>query len=78
MAWGSRVARVLETRSIVRLGARLMPNGGSLIGQPPNLAEIARSSIGVTYWASSAKAEAELGYRSRPLSVGAVDAFGRR
>ena len=46
------------------------------MNQPPNLAEIVSSSVGVTYWASSAKAEAELGYRSRPLAVGAVDAFG--
>jgi len=76
-AGGRRPPRIRVPGSIVRLGARLMPNGGSLIGQPPNLAEIARSSIGVTYWASSAKAEAELGYRSRPLSIGAVDAFGR-
>jgi dihydroflavonol-4-reductase len=76
-AGGRKPPRIRIPGSVVRFGARLMPNGGSLIGQPPNLAEIARSSVGVTYWASSAKAEAELGYRSRPLSVGAVDAYGR-
>ena len=59
-----------------RIGARLVPNGGRLINQAPNLAEIASSSIGVTYWASSAKAEAELGFAPRTFEVGVRDAFG--
>ncbi len=48
---------------------------GRLIGQP-NLAEIARPSIGVTYLASSAKAERELGFRARDLESGFRDVFG--
>lgn len=35
-----------------------------------------QASDGVTYWASSAKAAAELGYRTRDLESGFVDAFG--
>ena len=75
-AGGHRPPRLRLPTSIIRIGAKLAPNGGHLMNQPPNLAEIVSSSVGVTYWASSAKAEAELGYRSRPLAVGAVDAFG--
>src|SRR4051794_6864736 len=75
-AGGRRPPTLRFPTTMLRIGARLAPNGGALINQPPNLAEIVSSSLGVTYWATSAKAEAELGYRSRPLSVGAVDAFG--
>jgi len=42
-----------------------------------NVGEVVRSADGVTYWASHAKATAELGYAPRPLSQGAVDAFAR-
>jgi dihydroflavonol-4-reductase len=75
-AGGRRPPRLELPTVLLRIGARLAPNGGERINQPPNLAEIVSSSVGVTYWASSAKAEAELGYRSRPLAAGAVAAFG--
>lgn len=75
-AGGRRLPRLRMPTALLRLGARLAPNGGRLVGQPPNTAEILRSSDGVTFWASSAKAEAELGYRSRSLDQGARDAFG--
>jgi nucleoside-diphosphate-sugar epimerase len=52
----------------------LTPLGG-LIGQP-NLAEVISASAGVTYWASSAKAEAELGFTARPIEDGLRDTFG--
>ena len=48
-----------------------------LLGQPPNVAEIVSAAAGVTYWASSAKAQADLGYRTRDLERGARDAYGR-
>ncbi|HXI46515.1 MAG TPA: hypothetical protein VNH13_09455, partial [Candidatus Acidoferrales bacterium] len=46
----------------------LVPLGGA-IGQP-GLAEIVASSAGVTYWATSAKAEAELGFSPRSIEDG--------
>ena len=52
------------------------PAPGGLLGLPPNLREIANATTGVTYWASSAKAQAALGYRTRNLERGARDAFG--
>lgn len=51
---------------------------GRLIGTGPNLHEVVRASKGVTYWASSAKAERELGYAPRPLERGLKDLLGVR
>lgn len=60
-----------------------IPNGvlralapiGSLVGQP-NLAEVVSASAGVTYLASSRKAEQELDFRPRDIETGLRDAFG--
>ncbi len=54
---------------------RVMAPLGPLIGQP-NLAEIVSASSGVSYLASSAKAESELGFRVRDLESGFRDVFG--
>jgi dihydroflavonol-4-reductase len=51
----------------------LVPIGG-VIGQP-GLAELV-ASAGATFWGSSAKAAAELGFAARPLEDGLRDAFG--
>jgi dihydroflavonol-4-reductase len=48
---------------------------GPAIGQP-NLRELISASAGVTYWLSSAKAEAELGFRPRDIETGFRDTFG--
>ena len=82
----ARLYEVLEVAA--RLGGRslsglrvptaliraLVPLSG-LIGRP-GLAEIVASSDGVTYWASSAKAESELGFSPRSIEDGLRDLFG--
>ena len=68
---GHRSPRVAIPDRLVR---RLAPFA-RLMGQP-NLAEIARASIGVTYLASSAKEERELGFHARDLESGFRDVFG--
>ena len=40
------------------------------MGVAPNLAEVIRAAAGVTYWATDAKAAAELGYAPRDLDSG--------
>ena len=75
-AGGHRLPRVSVPDAVLRLGARLAPGGGGMFGLPPNLTEIVSASAGVTYWASSAKAAAELGYATRDLATGARDAYG--
>lgn len=49
---------------------------GPALGFPPNLGELIRSSAGVTFWASSAKAQAELGWTYRPLPEGLRELVG--
>ena len=54
---------------------RAMAPFGRLVGQS-NLRELVDSSAGVSYTASSAKAEAELGFAPRPVEDGLRDVFG--
>ena len=75
-AGGHRLPRLELPETMLRFGARLAPAAGGMFGLPPNLTEIVRASAGVTYWVSSAKAAAELGYRTRDLATGAMDAYG--
>jgi nucleoside-diphosphate-sugar epimerase len=51
---------------------------GRFAGTGPNLHEVIRASKDVTYWASSAKAERELGYASRSLDQGLRDLLAAR
>jgi len=76
-ASGHRPPRISVPTGALRLGARIPPRAARLLGMSPNLAEIIRASADVTYWVSSAKAQADLGYRTRDLERGARDAFGR-
>jgi len=46
------------------------PVVGKMMGFPPNLRELIRSSDGVTYWASDEKARRELGYAPRDMDTG--------
>jgi hypothetical protein len=46
---------------------------GPVLGFPPNLREMIRSSDGVTFWARHDKAMAELGYSPRSLEPGLRD-----
>jgi dihydroflavonol-4-reductase len=46
------------------------PVVGKVMGQPPNLRELISSGDGVTFWASYAKAERELGYSPRGMDEG--------
>ena len=75
-AGGRRPPRLSVPTTVLRIGARLAPSAGAAFGLPPDLREIVRSAAGVTFWASSAKAAAELGYATRDLATGARDAFG--
>src|SRR5439155_3157573 len=61
--------RALPT-ALMKLSIPIGPLVGKLMGFPPNLAELIKTSDGVTYWASDAKARAQLGYRPRDLETG--------
>ena len=46
------------------------PVVGKIMGFPPNLRELIRTSDGVTYWAKDDKARRELGYAPRDMDTG--------
>ncbi|MFP5342495.1 MAG: NAD-dependent epimerase/dehydratase family protein [Candidatus Limnocylindria bacterium] len=73
---GRRPPRLELPTALVRLGSYAPASLARLAGLPDDLREVARASIGVTYWASSAKAATELGYRPRDLASGLRAAFG--
>jgi dihydroflavonol-4-reductase len=68
---GHRLPRLRLPDGLLRAMAPL----GRLVGQP-NLGEVVRASSGVTYLFSSAKARAELGFKTRDIEAGLRDTFG--
>lgn len=75
-AAGRRPARLEVPDGLMRLAVPLSRLAMRLGVSRLDLAESVRASVGVTYWASHAKATSELGWVPRPLSEGVVDAFG--
>jgi dihydroflavonol-4-reductase len=79
-AGGHRLPRLRIPPPVMHLlapvASRVPASISARLGLPPNMAEVVSATDGVTYWASSAKAERELGFVSRPLDVGVRDAFG--
>jgi len=70
---GRRPPRLRLPTGLLRAMAPL----GRIIGQP-NIPELISASEGVTYWATSDKAERELGFRPRSIESGLRDTFGAR
>ena len=46
---------------------------GKIMDQPPNLAELIKSTDGVTFWADASKARSELGWHPREAKAGLRD-----
>ncbi len=67
---GHGLPRLELPTALIRIGSRAPAVLARAAGMPDDLAEVFRSSHGVTYWASSAKAATELGYRPRDLASG--------
>ncbi|MEO5885656.1 MAG: NAD-dependent epimerase/dehydratase family protein [Candidatus Limnocylindrales bacterium] len=73
---GQRLPRFQIPTAMLRLGSRAPVALARVAGLPDNLGEVLRTALGVTYWASSAKAASELGYTPRDLASGIRAAFG--
>jgi nucleoside-diphosphate-sugar epimerase len=56
--------------SLMKLAIPIGPLVGKMMGFPPNLGELIRTSDGVTYWATDEKARTQLGYAPRDLDTG--------
>ncbi len=72
---GHRLPRFEIPTAVIRLGSRAPAALARAMGFPDDLGEVAKSSIGVTYWGSSAKAATELGYQPRDLTSGLRTTF---
>jgi len=67
---GHGLPRLEIPTAFLRIGSRAPAVLARAAGLPADLGEVLRASLGVTYWASSAKAATELGYRPRDLASG--------
>ena len=61
---------------LVKAVAPLGPVLGKMLGFPPNFRELVSASDNVTYWATDAKARAELGYAPRTVDEGLAPTLG--
>lgn len=75
-AGGHPLPRLVLPPALMRLATLAPASLARATGFPDDLGEVLSSSLGVTYWASSAKAAAELGYTPRDLASGLRAAFG--
>jgi nucleoside-diphosphate-sugar epimerase len=69
-AAGRKAPRATMPTPLIKASAPLGRFVGPMMGFPPNLRELIRSSDGVTYYAHDDKARQDLGYTSRPLDDG--------
>jgi len=67
---GRRVPRLTIPAGVIRALHPVGRIAGPALGAGPNLKEVADSADGVTFWATSDKAKAELGYSPRGLEAG--------
>jgi nucleoside-diphosphate-sugar epimerase len=67
---GRSLPRIELPTALIRFGSHAPQALARAVGLPDDLGEVLRASLGVTYWASSAKAATELGYRPRDLGSG--------
>jgi len=75
---GHKRARIKLPSTVFKAVTPLGSLVGRMMGTGPNLHEIIRASKDVTYWATSAKAEQELGYAPRNLERGLLDLLAAR
>jgi dihydroflavonol-4-reductase len=73
---GRKPPRVTMPAAMMKLAIPVGPIVGKLMGFPPNLAELIRTSDGVTVWMTGEKARTELGWSARDLDTGLRQTLG--
>jgi nucleoside-diphosphate-sugar epimerase len=63
--------------AFMKMAIPIGPLVGRMMGFPPNLGELIRTSDGVTYWATDEKARSQLGYAPRDLDTGLKQTLAR-
>jgi hypothetical protein len=64
--------------ALIKLAIPVGPLVGRVMGFPPNLRELVRTSDGVTFWAKDDKARRELGYAPRDMDTGLRQTLAQR
>ncbi len=73
---GRKPPRLTLPPALIKLAIPIGPVVGKLMGFPPNLSELIRTSDGVTFWMTDEKARRELGYQARDLETGLRQTLG--
>ena len=73
---GRKPPRVTMPAAMMKLAIPIGPVVGKLMGFPPNLGELIKTSDGVTFWMTDRKARDELGFAPRDLDTGLKQTLG--
>ena len=73
---GRKPPRITMPAAMMKLAIPIGPVVGKAMGFPPNLAELIRTSNGVTFWMTDEKAQRELGLQTRDLDTGLRQTLG--
>jgi dihydroflavonol-4-reductase len=73
---GRKPPRITMPPAMMKLAIPIGPLVGKLMGFPPNLSELIRTSDGVTFWMTDEKARTELGLQTRDLETSLRQTLG--
>jgi nucleoside-diphosphate-sugar epimerase len=73
---GRKPPRVTMPAAVIKMAIPIGPVVGKLMGFPPNLGELIKTSDGVTFWMTDKKARDELGFEPRGLDTGLRQTLG--
>jgi dihydroflavonol-4-reductase len=73
---GRKPPRLPMPAAMMKLAVPIGPLVGRLMGFPPNLGELIKTSDGVTFWMTDQKARDELGFTPRDLDTGLRQTLG--
>jgi len=73
---GRKPPRVTMPATMMKMAIPVGPVVGKLMGFPPNLGELIKTSDGVTFWMTDQKARDELGFKTRDLDTGLRQTLG--
>lgn len=73
---GRKPPRVTMPAAMMKMAVPVGPVVGKIMGFPPNLGELIKTSDGVTFWMTDQKARDELGFETRDLDTGLRQTLG--
>ncbi|HEX8856537.1 MAG TPA: NAD-dependent epimerase/dehydratase family protein [Thermoleophilaceae bacterium] len=74
---GRKPPRLTMPPILMKSAIPIGPVVGKVMGFPPNLGELIKTSDGVTFWGSDQKARSELGWQPRDLDTGLRQTLGQ-